>query len=406
MNTKPMDSMAAFIAGLVLIAGFTIGCNSEDGNPPDIQKEPVSETHKEHIEYEEESIVRLDEDEMEEFGIDTRVAGPGTLDVEIDLPGEIIQNPDRLAHIVPRVSGVVRKVYKNLGDYVKTGDVMALLESRELADLKSNFLARKERLALSESVFRREEDLWNKKISAEQEYLQAKRDLAEARIELRTAEQKLHALGLNENYLSRLPAEPDATFTHYEIVAPFSGTVVNKHITLGEALENNSEAFVIADLSSVWVNLSIYQKDLHSVRVGQKVVVSVKDHIPETSGAISYISPLVEETTRTAFARVVLSNAEGIWRPGLFVTGRIKIDNIEVPLIVPRTALQRIGERIHVFVRTEGGFEPREITPGRSDETGVEVLSGLVVGEVYVSKGAFTLKSEMEKEAFGGDHHH
>lgn len=401
-----MDSMAAFIAGLVLIAGFTIGCNSEDGNPPDIQKEPVSETHKEHIEYEEESIVRLDEDEMEEFGIDTRVAGPGTLDVEIDLPGEIIQNPDRLAHIVPRVSGVVRKVYKNLGDYVKTGDVMALLESRELADLKSNFLARKERLALSESVFRREEDLWNKKISAEQEYLQAKRDLAEARIELRTAEQKLHALGLNENYLSRLPAEPDATFTHYEIVAPFSGTVVNKHITLGEALENNSEAFVIADLSSVWVNLSIYQKDLHSVRVGQKVVVSVKDHIPETSGAISYISPLVEETTRTAFARVVLSNAEGIWRPGLFVTGRIKIDNIEVPLIVPRTALQRIGERIHVFVRTEGGFEPREITPGRSDETGVEVLSGLVVGEVYVSKGAFTLKSEMEKEAFGGDHHH
>lgn len=350
--------------------------------------------------------VELSTQELEEFGVKIGTAGPGMLKVHLELPGEVVVNPDRLAHLGPRVSGVVLEVRKNLGDPVRTGELMAVLESRELADLKSTYLAAKERLALARSIFRREKDLWKQKISAEQEYLQARQALAEAKVNLRSAEQKLHALGFSETYLADLPSHPDVSYTRYEIVAPFDGTVIAKHITLGEKLNNDSEAFVIADLSSVWVNLSVYQRDLPFVHVGQPVTISPKEGSLEATGTISYMSPLLDEKTRTATARVVLANPDGRWRPGLFVSGNVTVDAIEVRVLAPQTALQQVDGRPSVFVETEKGFEPRPVKIGRTNGTHVEVLSGLEPGDRYVTFGAFTLKSELEKEAFAdGDDH-
>jgi cobalt-zinc-cadmium efflux system membrane fusion protein len=338
---------------------------------------------------------------MKEFGVKIGSAEPGMLKVHVELPGEVVANPDRLAHLAPRVSGVVGEVHKNLGDQVGSGELMAVLESRELADVKSNYLAAKERLALARANFRREEDLWKQKVSAEQEYLEAKQTLAEARIELNSAEQKLHALGFSEAYLSELPRHPDVSYTRFEIVAPFEGTVIAKHITLGEKLDSDSEAFVIADLSSVWGNLSVYQKDLPFVNVGQPVTISPKEGSLETTGTISYVSPLIDEKTRTATARVVLANPDGHWRPGLFVSGRITIDALEVSVLAPQSALQQVDGSMCVFVETDEGFEPKPVKTGRANNTHIEILSGLEPGERYVTSGAFTLKSELGKEAFG-----
>jgi len=199
----------------------------------------------------EEKIVTLTEDQMKKFGVEVGTAGPGKLQVHVTLPGEVAVNADRMAHIVPRVPGVVREVQKNLGDKVKKGEVMAVLESRELADAKASFLAARERVGMAETNFNREEQLWQKKISAEQEYLQTKQALSEAQIELRSAEQKLHALGFPEPYLKELPQHPELNFTRYEIISPFDATVIEKHITLGEVLKDDTEAFMIADLSDV-----------------------------------------------------------------------------------------------------------------------------------------------------------
>jgi cobalt-zinc-cadmium efflux system membrane fusion protein len=360
----------------------------------------------EHRERDDEHIVKLSKAELEEFGIEIATAGSGKLRVSANLSGGVVVNPDRLAHIVPRVPGVVRKVYKKLGDRVRESELMAVLESRELSELKSTYLVGKERVALAAATFQREERLWTQKISSQREYLTAKQALAEARIEMRAAEQKLHALGFSHAYLADLSFQTDELFTRYEITAPFDATLIEKHIVLGEVLKGDAEAFVIADLSTVWVNLTVYQQDLALIHIGQSVQVTAGPDMPAASGLIEYISPVVDEQTRAATARVELPNSKGDWRPGSFVHGRVVIEDIAVSLLLPKTALQTVENQISVFVETAEGFETQPVTTGRSNETHVEITSGLHPGQRYVAQGSFTLKAQLSKDAFARGHQH
>ncbi|MEK6777937.1 MAG: efflux RND transporter periplasmic adaptor subunit [bacterium] len=412
---KRIFTIAIVLVGVVLAAVIYKQFQPTDKTPEQAHVNQKQSDHDDHAEktdqdHNEEDgdrkVARLTEDEMKELGIEVRTAGPGRIKVHVSLPGEVTVNADRLGHVVPRVPGIVREVKKTLGEKVQTGEVMAVLESRELADAKSAYLAAKEREDLALANFRREKELWTKKITSEQEYLEAKQKLAEVRIELRSAEQKLHALGFSESFVKKLPSQPDVDFTYYEIRAPFDGTVIEKHITIGEVLHEETEAFVIADLDTVWVNLSIYQKDLPFVQIGQKAIISAGQGLPDAEGTISYLGPMVGEKTRTAPARVVLPNEDGRWKPGLFVNAQVVVSEMEAAVAVPKTALQTMEDQSSIFVRTEEGFEPRAVSVGRSNDVNIEILSGLEKGDRYVSKGAFTLKAEIGKEAFGeGDEH-
>jgi cobalt-zinc-cadmium efflux system membrane fusion protein len=356
----------------------------------------------------EEKAVRMSEAEMKQFGIEVATAGSGELQSLISLPGEVVLNEDRKAHIVPRIAGVVREVRKTLGDTVKQGEVMAVIESRELADARSEYLASQEKVSLAQAKYSREEGLWKKRISSEQEYLDAKQAMAEARIALRSAEQKLFALGLSRDQLKQVPQHADSSLTRFEIVAPFSSTVIQKHISLGEMLKDDAECFLVADMSSVWVNINIYQKDVASIKKGQRVLISLGQDGggQEAEGEIAYVEPLVKEETRTARARVILPNPEGNWRPGMFVTVRVIVDSSSASIVVPNSALQTIEEKQVVFVLTDEGFEPRPVVVGRAADGNIEIVSGLTAGLKYVSKGTFTLKAQLSKGAFGDGHNH
>jgi cobalt-zinc-cadmium efflux system membrane fusion protein len=346
-----------------------------------------------------ETIVRLDEAAVKESGIEVAPAGPGKLQVHDTLSGEIAFNSDRLAHIVPRVPGVVREVHRNLGDTVRAGDVLAVLESRDVADAKAAYLAAVARLALAQANFTREENLRQGKITAEKDYLESKQVLAEAQITLRSAEQKLHALGLSEEDLKALPSHPETSYTRYEITAPIDGTVVQKHIVLGELFkEDSNPCFVIADLTSVWVDLKVHQQDLSHIRPGLKAVIRGGEDL-QTEGTIAFVSNIVSETSRMAFARMTIPNPEGRWRPGLFVTGQIAIDEVSADVAVPKDALVRLDGRTCVFLQTEQGFVPQTVTVGHSNDRAVEITAGLKTGQKYVSRGAYTLKSELNKPA-------
>jgi len=382
---------------------------------------------------------------MAEFNIRTETAGPGKLNTYINLPGEIVVNADRLAHIVPRVSGVVLEVRNNLGDVVKQGNIMAVLESTELGEAKTEYFQRKKQLEISETdlsraltihnntqvllqilksspvpetgskkedillfkalpdmetilsktdgldmgrnrkllittytdflltreTYKREKNLYEKKISSQSDFLLAKsnfkraqatyaatydevsfsikRKLLEkqravevAKTSFRATERHLHVLGITKRQVQRMEdgEADDLTLSRLQIPAPISGTVIEKHITLGEMLERDAKAFVLADLNSVWVNFSVYQKDMPLIRKGLDVIVSAGKGIPDVKGTISYVRSLVGEETRTALARVVLPNTDGLWRPGLFVTGQVVAEKISLPLVIPKSALQ------------------------------------------------------------------
>jgi membrane fusion protein, heavy metal efflux system len=396
MKSKVLWSIAAIglIGATVLVWRFQIFKKLFTGNSGE---NFVTVRDKREVDADEgKKIVRLDEAVMKEFGVETGIAGPGTLQVHDTLSGEIAFNSDKLAHIVPRVPGVVREVRKNLGDKVKMGEVLAVIESRDLADAKATYLAAAERLILTQTNFTREESLWQKKITAEKEYLASKQELAEARIALRSAEQKLHALGFTEQYLKGLSSYPEDTFTHYEITAPLDGTVVEKHIVLGEVLKEDSDPFIIADLTSVWVDLKVHQQDLSHIQPGQTVVIKGGPDL-QTEGAIAFVSNIVAETSRMAIARLAIPNPDGRWRPGLFVTGRVKIEEVAANLVVPRDALIRMDGQTCVFVQTGKGFEPRVVSVGRTNDRQVEITAGLDAGQIYVTQGAYTLKSELNK---------
>jgi cobalt-zinc-cadmium efflux system membrane fusion protein len=344
-------------------------------------------------------FVHLSAAQISQFGVETGVAGPGRLRIEVILPGEVALNADRVGHVVPRISGVVRDVRKNLGDLVQRSEVMAVLESRELADISAAYLAARGRVNLAQSSFNREEQLRQKKISPEQDYIEAQNALAEAGIELRTAEQKLRALGFSNDYIANLPDRPETAAVLYEMVAPFDATIIEKHISLGEVLHEESTAFVIADLTSVWVNLDVHQKDLSLIRPGQIAAIGVGNAMPSIEGRISFLEPMAEETNRTIHARVVLPNAEGKWRPGLFITGRIAVEDVEVKVLAPNEALIMVNGKTCVFLKDGDGFRVLQVAAGRTNGAFTEVTAGLAPGRVYVVKGAFTLKSELGKPA-------
>lgn len=199
--------------------------------------------------------------------------------------------------------------------------------------------------------------------------------------------------------------DSNESLTPYEVKSLVDGTVIERHLVLGELIKEGVFAFVITDLSEVWAELRIYQKDLAWVRKGQRATVAAGHGVAEGQGEISYVAPMVDEKTRTGLARVVLPNPDGRWRPGLFVTARVTVEELDVPLLIPKTALQTVDEKTCVFIQTEKGFEPRPVKLGRANDTDVEVTSGLAAGQRYVTQGAFTLKAELSKAAFGGEEH-
>ena len=198
--------------------------------------------------------------------------------------------------------------------------------------------------------------------------------------------------------------ESNQSLETYEVRSLISGTVIEKHVTLGEFLRDDEDIYVVADLSTVWVNISAYAHDVSRIRRGQNVQVEAVSPGLSAEGRIDYVGSVVGEATRAATARVVLENSGRRWRPGMFVTARIVIDEREVPVAVPDNAIQKIDGRDVVFVEDGDGFSVRPVAQGNSDGEWTEIVSGLNPGDRYVIRGAFILKSELQKSEAGHEH--
>lgn len=331
----------------------------------------------------------LSDSRIRAAGVGIDKAGPATIRTSSILPGEIRFNEDRTAHVVPRLAGVVESVPANLGQPVRRGQVLAVIASTGLSELRSELLAAQKRLSLAQSTYAREKQLWQERISAEQDYLAAQQTLREAEISVANVQQKLLALGA--------PAGGAGSLNRYEIRAPFDGIVVEKHIALGEAVKEDASIFTLSDLSSVWAEMVVPAKDLNVVRVGENAVVRATAFDSTAEGRIAYVGALLGQDTRSAKARVTLANPKMAWRPGLFVNVEVVSGEARVPVSIAADAVQTLGDRPVVFVRVADGFVARPVTLGRSDGRRIEVSSGLEAGTPYAASGSFVLKSELGK---------
>jgi cobalt-zinc-cadmium efflux system membrane fusion protein len=198
--------------------------------------------------------------------------------------------------------------------------------------------------------------------------------------------------------------ESNQSLTAYELKAPIAGTIIDRQLSVGEYASEQKPAFVIADLSTVWVDFAVNRRDLARVRVGETVLVDPEDGAPPVETKIAYLSPVGSSDTQSALARAVAPNPDMRLRPGLFVTGKVLMSANEVPVAARLSALQTVENRIVVFVRNGKKFEARDVELGARDAEHAEVTFGLLEGDVYAAKNSFVIKAEIAKGSATHDH--
>lgn len=408
MNKKQTIVIAAIVVVTVLLGALILGARPSLLDKDDDEKStqaaratnqrtdsPASKNDKESTKEgnpkpaAEDNKINLTDAQAKAAGITLESAKGARIKNSIILPGEIHFNEDRTAHVVPRFAGVVQTVFANIGQQVRKGQVLAVIASSGLSDLRSEFLATQKRLSLATTTYEREKKLWQEKISAEQDYLQAQQAMQEAQIAVQNVRQKLDALGAASSVSGAL--------NRYEIRAPFDGLLIEKRIALGDALKEDTNIFTISDLSTVWADMTVPASNLNAVRVGEKVSVKTTAFEAKANGVVSYVGVLVGDQTRTAKARVTLPNPNLVWRPGLFVNIEVATDETNVSIAVPADAIQDVNGKPTVFLRTPEGFIGQAVVTGRSDGGLTEITSGLKAGTAYAAQGSFVLKAELSK---------
>lgn len=348
--------------------------------------------------------ISLAAEQIDKAGVVLTRVEPGVIAERLAAPGVVIADQDRIARVPARVIGSVAELRKRLGETVATGEIVAMLDSREVADAKSEWQAALVNYDLQKTLFDRAAKLWDKRISAEQVYLQAKTTATTAQLRVNLARQKLRSLGVSDAEIDTLrAADESANLGLYPVRAPISGRVIERKVDVGASVGGNndpSELYAIADLSRVWIDLSIPASELNAIREGQKVFLRAPND--ETlSGEIIFIGPVLNPETRSARVLAAVDNPGLALRPGGFVNAAIAVRDTPVALRAPKSALQTVEGKTSLFVRNDKGFVARAVGVGRSDAQFVEITEGLTAGETIASENSFILKAELGKAEAG-----
>ena len=403
----------------VFLSAFALGAcgNDNDQNPAranaasvDQERTGGDQDHDDHGDAESSDHVELSPAEAADAGILVLRAQRAPMQQSVMLPAELRFDADRVATASPKVSGRIIRVSATEGDIVTRGATLAVLSSRELADLKAEYLTATSAKDLARQALTREETLFADRITSEADLQAARAELAAARANLSGIENKLHAVGVSHKELEAISDAPDGTLANARVNAPIGGVIARRTATLGATVSADDPSapalFTIVDASVLWADIAVYKQSTGSVRQGAGVILKSETGVALAEGEIATVLPSIDETSRTATARMIVDNSDDRMRPDQFVIAEIVTGTGDLSLLVPSAAVITIEGRASVFVPTDDGFEPRAVSTGAEVEGQVEILSGLSEGEQYVSDGAFTLKAQLEKDAFGNDHDH
>ena len=389
----------AFAAGLA-VASLAVPALRGFGGPPAIPAAATKQDAKAAGPASKPARVAMDDERIKLAQIDVQPVGPSEVTKRLSVPGTIVPDAGNVAHVSVKLSGTVAELHKNIGDDVIKDDLLAVLESREVAEAKSEYLTARLANDLQQDLTSRDKFAWEGRAVPEQQYIKSRNAAAQSAMRFSIAKQKLMALGVQEAEIAALPQAADGSLRNQNIRSPISGRVAERKVELGTAVGRDSletELFVIVDLSRVWVELSVSSTDLPLIKEGQFVDIALRGVADVASGKIIFVSPLLDKETRSARVIAALDNRSGQWRPGSFVTAAIAIEQRNVPVVAPLSAVQTVDGQKAVFVRTKDGFEKRDVLLGQRDGQNVEIVSGLAAGETVASSNTFSLKAELAK---------
>ncbi len=385
MNRHAWKQVARSTLGaMLLVVG---GCTSSDAHVEDEAEAPGGAPE-----------VHLDADALAlsdiELGVALEARSGG-----LRVTGAIGYDQNRISHVGPKTEGRVEELRAELGSRVSNGQVLAHLESPEVGTTRAELTEAEALLDIARENFERETRLEAQGISSRRDVLSAEAELRTVEARLRSAEERLRILGVASH----------GDGGHFDVTAPYDGIVVERHAGRGEVVGPSDQLFTIADLSRLWIELDIFERDLADVREGQEVDVTTAAWPGRTFPArIVYVADVLDARTRTVRARVELDNADGALKPGMFAAALIHTDEGHTVVAVPRDAVQNVEGADVVWVPGDepGAFVARPVLMGEELPGGlVELTAGLAAGDAVVVAGAFTLKAELAKGEFGGHGH-
>lgn len=425
MTTKVLGALRGgrlLLAGLGAVLLLNGGCapGTPEASPsaaPDAHAAPGHADHDDHAsdevghdphEHEHEAgAVVIPADRQRAAGVHVVPVARRLVSSILETTGEIAENTDAEAHVTARVAGRVMRVSRTVGDRVRAGETLAVIESDALGDAQAEFLEAQARHGLAKSTVTRQRTLQRGDLTARKEVVAAETDLRVAEIALERARNRLRIFGVDAGRVARLAATR-AVDARVPMTAPIGGLVVARNVTLGEMIEPHEDrpAFTIMDPATLWVNANLYERDLSRVRPGQAATVTTPAYPGKVfSGRVSLISTMLDKDTRTARARVAVANPDGTLKPGMFANVKLAVGTANA-LVVPVSAV--IYERAETFVFVQEGpdrFERRKVELDPPTAGVHRVRAGVAEGDQVVAAGAFMLKSEFLKESFGGHAH-
>lgn len=347
-----------------------------------------------------EQQLKLSAEEIKTAGIILEALQAQEVNEQVSVTATIRADQDRLAHVSPRVSARIVRVDASLGQRIKAGQTLAVLDSLEVGEAHSAYLQATTQLEVTKADFERAEKLHGEQIIAQKDHLRAHAEYQKAKAAQRAAEDKLRMLGVNT-----AQSPTGKAVSTFPLTTPFAGTVIEKHAILGELAQPDKTVFTVADLSRLWIEANLFEKDLGKVRVGADAIVTVAAYPNEAfKGKLTYIASVMDKETRTVQARVEVANADGRLKPEMFATAAIQAGAKGKALLLPEDAVVLMQGQPTVFVEEHGGFEPRPVQLGDKLRGRVVIKAGLEAGAMVVTAGAYALKARILKSQLGEGH--
>ena len=376
---------------LVLFTGLLLlgGCGDKAGHDPKADAKTVAA---------EEKGIRLTPEEQERAGIKLEQAAPRAFENVVSVTATIRANQDRIAKVAPRVEGRIVRVMASLGDAVRAGQALAVMDSIAIGEAQSALLQAQSAQRVAEADFKRAESLSAEEIIPRRDLLKARGGLEKTSAELRGAQDKLRLLGGAASTGGRA----ESTFA---LTSPFGGTIIQKKATIGELGTPGDALFTVADLSTVWIEANLTEDILAKVKVGAKASVTVGAYPGERfGGQVAYVASMQDKDSRTVAARIEVANRDGRLKPEMFANATIAVGGQKEAISVPDEAILLLQGQPTIFVAENGGFESRAVETGDKLGGRTTIKSGLKAGEQVVATGAYALKARLLKSQIGDAH--
>ena len=347
----------------------------------------------------EEGGLKLSADEAQRAGIKLETLAEKAYADTVTVTATIRPNQDRIAQVAPRVEGRIVSVAATLGQEVRAGQVLAVLDSFALGEAHSALQRAQAAQRVAQSDYQRAESLSAEEIIPQRELQRARAALETAGAELRAAADRLRLLGGT----AAAGRHAESTFP---VVAPLAGTVVMRKANIGELGSPAQPLFQVADLSTLWIEANLTEDKLARVRKGAAATVTVGAYPNERfAGRVTYVASMLDKDSRTTPARIEVPNKDGRLKPEMFASATIETGQARAPaLSVPSGAVMLLQGQPTVFLAENGGNEPRPVETGEKSGGRTVVTSGLKAGDQVVAEGAYALKARLLKSQIGEGH--